>query len=71
MNKETDFKYSFEKKAKVMEMESKEMKQYEEYFDKNILPNIRKVERRKVLAREEAYKIRISACLNISKRPCK
>ena len=62
-----DFKYSFEKKAKVMEMESKEMKQYEEYFDKNILPEIREVERRKVLAREEAYKIRISACLNIYK----
>ena len=57
--------------GKRYEMESKEMKQYEEYFDKNILPNIRKVERRKVLAREEAYKIRISPRLNISKRPCK
>ncbi len=49
--------------GKRYEMESKEMKQYEEYVDKNILSDIRKVERRKVLAREGAYKIRISALL--------
>ena len=67
MNKEIDIKYSFEKKAKVMEMGSEDTKQYEEYFDKNILPEIKEIERRKVLAREEAYKIRISACLSISK----
>lgn len=68
MNKEIDIKYSFEKKAKVIEMGSEDTKQYEEYFDKNILPEIKEIERRKVLAREEAYKIRISACLNIPKK---
>ncbi len=65
MNKEINIKYSFGKKAKIMEMGSENTRQYEEYFDKNILPEIKEIERRKILAREEAYKIRVAACLNI------
>jgi len=35
--------------------------QYEAYFDEQILPEIREVERRKVISRNKAYHMRVSA----------
>jgi len=63
MKREVKVEYSFEKKAEVMDIQSEELKAYEEYFDKKILPEIKEVERRKTKAREKAYQIHVSVSL--------
>jgi len=60
MKQKIKVQYSFEKEAKILDRESEELREYEEYFEKSILPEIREVERRKTRAREKAYQIHVS-----------
>jgi hypothetical protein len=60
MSREMGVQFSFEKRATVLEKNSEELKNYEEYFEKNILPDIREIEKRKTTARAKAYQLRVS-----------
>lgn len=60
MSREVKVQFSFEKQAKVLERSSEELKNYEDYFEKNILPEIREIEKRKTTARDKAYQLRVS-----------
>jgi len=60
MKREVKVKYSFEKTAEVMDFQSEEVKAYEEYFEKKILPEVKEVERRKTKAKGKAYQIHVS-----------
>ena len=60
MSREVKVQFSFEKQAKVLERSSEELKNYENYFEKNILPEIREIEKRKTTARDKAYQLRVS-----------
>jgi len=55
MSREMGVRFSFEKRATVLEKNSEELKNYEEYFVKNILPDMREIEKRKTTARDKAY----------------
>lgn len=56
MSREMGVQCSFEKRATVLEKNSEELKNYyEEYFVKNILPDMREIEKRKTTARDKAY----------------
>jgi len=60
MSREVKVQFSFEKQAKVLDKSSEELKNYENYFEKNILPEIREIEKRKTTARDKAYQLRVS-----------
>jgi hypothetical protein len=60
MSGEVEVQFSFEKRATVLEKSSEELMRYEKYFEKNILPDIREIEKRKTTAREKAYQLRVS-----------
>jgi len=60
MSREMEVRFSFEKRATVLEKNSEELKNYEEYFVKNILPDMREIEKRKTTARDKAYQLRVS-----------
>ena len=60
MKQNIKVEYSFESTAEVLDRRSEELIEYEKYFEKNILPEIREVERRKTKAREKAYQISVS-----------
>jgi hypothetical protein len=60
MSGEVEVQFSFEKRATVLEKSSEELMSYEKYFEKNILPDIREIEKRKTTAREKAYQLRVS-----------
>jgi len=52
--------YSFESKAEILDKQSEEIKEYESYFKNDILPEIQEIEKRKIKARERAYRIYVS-----------
>ena len=59
MKKVIEAKYSFTKDAEIMDRESKELKAYKKLFQDEVIPEMKEVERRKIKAIEQAYKIRI------------
>lgn len=61
MKNEIEITYSFEVSADILQKDSEQLMQYEAYFDEQILPEIREVERRKVISRNKAYHMRVSA----------
>lgn len=60
MNNKMEFQFNFEKKSKILDKESQEMRSYENHFKENMLPELKEVERRKTKAREKAYQLRVS-----------
>lgn len=60
MKQHIKFEYSFEKKAKILERESTEMKKYEQEFETQVKPAMQQIEKRKSRAHEKAAMIRIS-----------
>ena len=60
MSRELKVEYSFAARAEVLERDSKELLEYEEYFKKEILPEMKEIEKRKVQAREKAYQLHVS-----------
>jgi hypothetical protein len=61
VSKDLKVEYSFAARAEVLDRDSKELQEYEEYFEREILPEMKEVERRKVKAREKAYQLHVSA----------
>jgi hypothetical protein len=61
MKNEIEITYSFEVSADILQKDSEQLMQYEAYFDEQILPEIREVERRKVISRNKAYHMMVSA----------
>ena len=57
-------KYSFSSKAEILDRQSEELKEYEIYFEKEILPEIKEIEKRKIKARDRAYRINVSLLKN-------
>lgn len=55
MTEKVKVRYSFSSKAEIMDRESEELKKYGTYFDKEILPEIKEIEKRKLKDREHAY----------------
>ncbi len=60
MTKKIKVEYSFESKAEILDKQSEEIKEYESYFKNDILPEIQEIEKRKIKARERAYRIYVS-----------
>lgn len=60
MTQKIEVEYSVESKAEVLDKQSKEIKEYESYFKNDILPEIQEIEKRKIKARERAYRIYVS-----------
>jgi hypothetical protein len=60
MKQEIKVEFSFSKDAEILDRHSEELREYERYFEKKILPEIREIERRKTRAREKAYQIHVS-----------
>ncbi len=60
MTEKVKVRYSFSSKAEIMDRQSEELKKYEIYFENEILPEIKEIEKRKVKAREHAYRINVS-----------
>ena len=60
MSEKIEVKYSFSSKAEILDKRSKELKEYEIYFEKEILPEIKEIEKRKTKAIERAYRINVS-----------
>jgi len=63
MKQDVKVEYSFAKNAELMDRESEELKEYERYFEKKVLPEIKEVERRKTKAREKAYQMYVSGAM--------
>ncbi|MDZ7696583.1 MAG: hypothetical protein U5R49_06585 [Deltaproteobacteria bacterium] len=68
MNREIKVEYCFEKNAKVLERDSEELVAYAKHFEKDVLPEIVEIERKKASAREFAYQLRVSGFCAISPR---
>lgn len=66
MIRKIEVEYSFEKNSSVLERESQELKEYEIHFEKEMIPEIQEIERRKIEAREKAYRIFVSAACSVS-----
>ncbi len=60
MTQKIKVEYSFESKAEILDKQSEEIKEYESYFKNDILPEIQEIEKRKIKARERAYRIYVS-----------
>ena len=60
MTQKIKVEYSFESKAEILDKQSEEIKEYESYFNNDILPEIQEIEKRKIKARERAYRIYVS-----------
>ena len=60
MNQDIKVQYCFEKKAKVLRRDSKKLNDYAKHFEKSVLPEIIEIERKKSLAHEFAYQLRVS-----------
>ena len=60
MTQKIKVEYSFESKAEILDKQSEEIKEYESYFKNDILPEILEIEKRKIKARERAYRIYVS-----------
>ena len=60
MTQKIEVKYSFESKAEILDKQSEEIREYENYFKNDILPEIQEIEKRKIKARERAYRIYVS-----------
>lgn len=63
MKQDVKVEYSFVKNAELMDRESEELKEYERYFEKKVLPEIQEVERRKTKATEKAYQMYVSGAM--------
>ena len=60
MSKGLKVEYSFAARAEVLDRGCEELLEYEEYFDKEILPEMKEIEKRKVKTREKAYQLHVS-----------
>jgi gas vesicle protein len=60
MTQKIKVEYSFESKAEILDKQSEEIREYESYFKNDILPEIQEIEKRKIKARERAYRIYVS-----------
>ena len=60
MTQKIEVEYSFESKAEILDKQSEEIREYENYFKNDILPEIQEIEKRKIKARERAYRIYVS-----------
>ncbi|MEA3415731.1 MAG: hypothetical protein U9R02_06170 [Thermodesulfobacteriota bacterium] len=60
MTQKIEVQYSFEGKAEILDKQSEEIKEYESYFKNDILPDMQEIEKRKIKARERAYRIYVS-----------
>ncbi len=60
MSQKIKLNYSFSDKAVLLDEKSEELKKYEIFFEKKLLPEIKKIEKRKIEALEHAYRIRVS-----------
>ena len=60
MTQKIKVEYSFESKSEILDKRSEEIKEYESYFKNDILPEIQEIEKRKIKARERAYRIYVS-----------
>ena len=60
MTQKIKVEYTFESKAEILDKQSEEIKEYESYFKNDILPEIQEIEKRKIKARERAYRIYVS-----------
>jgi hypothetical protein len=60
MNQAIKVQYCFEEKAKILKRDSKKLTEYAKYFEENVLPEIREIEKKKSSAKEFAYQLRVS-----------
>ena len=60
MNREIKVEYCFEEEAKILERDSDKLKEYAKHFENDVLPEIKKIERKKSSAKEFAYQLRVS-----------
>jgi hypothetical protein len=60
MTQKIQVQYSFSSKAEILDRQSEELKDYETYFENEILPEVKEIEKRKNKAKEWAYRIGIT-----------